>query len=90
VWKNTYRAGDDYLQENVRMKKWINQCFRCQDQGYKPEMPDDEVDPKFKNIRYRFKCLPLNADGLCDVCAEHDINKGPISWEDKLGERTDQ
>jgi hypothetical protein len=78
MWKNTYRTPDEYLQENVKMKKWINQCWKCQAQGYKPEMPDSSsthreeniTNAEFMNIRYRFKCLPVNADGLCDVCAE--------------------
>lgn len=68
MWKNTYRSPDQYLQENVKMKKWINQCVQCQAEGYKPEMPADDEGGEFKNIRYRFKCLAVDDEGLCDVC----------------------
>lgn len=85
MWKNTYRRPAEYLQENAKMRKWINQCVNCQAQGYKPEMPgspdshrdamqnDEEiVNAEFMNIRYRFQCLPLNEIGLCEIC---EVNK---------------
>ena len=81
MWKNTYDAGQRYLDKYPRLMKWMNQCVSCQAIGYKPEMPDSAESHRelrlkqtpsegaeFMNIRYRFKCLPLNEHGLCDVC----------------------
>ena len=81
MWSNSYRTGDQYLQKNAKMKKGINQCRRGQDQGYKPDMPaspdnhresllngEPMVNAEFMNIRARFRCLPLNKDGLCEIC----------------------
>lgn len=74
VWQSTYSTAEKYLQQYPRIRKWLNQCLMCQSLGYKPEMPEEDgTHCEFKNIRFRFKCLPVDSVGLCDVCSKKGI-----------------
>ena len=66
--------GEDYV-SLYRLEKWINQCVGCQARGYKPDMPDEVAQNKYKRgayvaqyIRGKFSPLALDENGLCEVC----------------------
>lgn len=64
--------GEEYVQM-YKLDKWINQCVQCQARGYKETLLKGigRVGEHAANtIRKYFTCLPLNEQGLCEVCAK--------------------
>lgn len=65
--------GEEYLIAYPKLRKWINECVMCHAKGYKPNMPK-EIYPHpsaaSKNLRFYFKPLELNDDGLCETCSK--------------------
>lgn len=61
------RDGERYVRA-YKLEKWINRCVRCQDVGYKPDMPDGEHT--HYHVRRYFRVLPINELGLCERCQE--------------------
>ncbi|MBM7866037.1 hypothetical protein GTO89_06210 [Heliobacterium gestii] len=65
--------GDEYLSLYPKLRKWVNKCVMCHSKGYNPDMPEDIYPrPSFaaKNLRFFFRAMEVNEDGLCEVCSK--------------------
>lgn len=71
--------ADKFIQQNPHLAKWLHSCSKCEQQGYKPIMPNptepnikDAVEVAnwnaFRTMRQLFKKMPLNRDGVCESC----------------------
>lgn len=74
----TTHKGEEYV-KMYRLEKWINQCLNCQHRGYNPEMPDEVAQNSYgrgsfaaRYVKSQFKPLPLDENGLCEMCRKHD------------------
>ena len=68
--RNSYTL-QDYIQNYPKFKKWINECRLCHRVGYSPDMPEhigSEYSYASRAIKKLGNPLPLNEDGLCEVC----------------------
>jgi hypothetical protein len=70
-------VGDLYLEQHPHLRKWVNVCIGCNAQGYKPELPSEITGtlsgkrvptPFAARLRLYFKPLPVNENGLCELC----------------------
>lgn len=48
------------------MRRWLVQCARCQQMGYRGEIPDS--GDRLRIMRKLFPELTVNAAGLCPDC----------------------
>jgi hypothetical protein len=57
----------EYVLSEPRLRRWIAQCIRCQQLGYRTDTPP-QWRPALAKL---FPELRLNDDGLCPVCERH-------------------
>jgi hypothetical protein len=63
--------GDAYIAQYPKLQKWIIQCVACKKQGYRPDLPEQiGIGVAAQNIRYFFRPIILNEDGICDECQQ--------------------
>ena len=61
--------GEEYIEAFPKFKKWINECACCHSKRYDPSMPDQISEGLGSYyIKKYFKPMPLNEDGICEVC----------------------
>lgn len=63
--------GEEYLILYPNLRKWINECAICHIKGYKPAMTENMYPYPSVNtnkLRYYFKPLNLNEEGICESC----------------------
>lgn len=66
--------AEEYLEQFLKTKKWINECIICHSKGYKPDMPEYIIrEESFfaYSIRHYFQPLTINDLGICLQCAKY-------------------
>jgi hypothetical protein len=63
------RETDKFLEQNPKMRQWVNECAACQRKGHKPETPEEANHRLLLyQLRRRFDLLELDENGLCEQC----------------------
>lgn len=63
------REAEKFLEQNPKMRRWVNECVMCHRKGYKPETP--EATNRFLllyKLRHSFEMLELDENGMCEQC----------------------
>ena len=53
----------EFIQSVPQLRRWVAQCVRCQQMGYRPDTPPRSVD----DLKQAYSELQL-IDGLCADC----------------------
>lgn len=69
------RSKAQYRKMYPKLEKWLNRCIVCQNEGYKPELPE-WITPGVlaQNIRKMWDELEVNELSMCNDC-EQTMNK---------------
>jgi hypothetical protein len=69
---------EEFLMKYPHMLRWVNECLSCHHKGYKPEMPEPEVDISVfipAKLRRLLDELALDENGLCEQCRQAKLLK---------------
>jgi hypothetical protein len=64
---------EEFLMKYPYMLRWVNECLSCHHTGYKPEMPEPEVDFSVfipAKLRRLVDELDLDENSLCQQCRQ--------------------
>jgi len=64
---------EEFLMKYPYMLRWVCECLSCHHKGYKPEMPEPEVDISVfipAKLRRLVDELDLVENGLCQQCRQ--------------------
>ena len=68
---------EEFLMKYPHLARWVNECISCHHRGYKPEMPEPEVDNSAylpAKLRRLMDEMKLDEGGLCQQCREESLN----------------
>lgn len=69
----SHKQQKQWLEENARNEKYLNQCCICQNRGYDPSKIEERNEEYFRaHIKKHYQPLVLDEYGRCEQCAERD------------------